>query len=340
MKQKSFGLDIGAQNMKVVWLATSNKGFLLNGAGMMKTPQKGMFSESPLDQEEVAQAIRTLVSEAKITTKYVSISLPENQVYTRVIDMPMLSDKELVSAIYYEAEQYIPVPLTSITLDYKVLSKPESTQAGGKMQVLLVGAPTVLIDRYEKVLSLCGLVITSIETELLSVIRSCIIGDVVPPTLVANIGATSTSLAIVKNNVITFTYSIPTGGVAISRAIAASFGFSLEQAEEYKRVYGFSDKTLGGKITQSVQPVVTLLSSEMKKALAFYSGKYPGEPLKQIVLAGGTSKLPGFTAYIAQQTGIESLIANPWKVLADQEVSKDIIDNAPDFAIAVGLAMR
>lgn len=340
MKQKSFGLDIGTESMKAVWLSTGSKGFLLEGAATVPTPQKGMFSESPLDQEEVAQAIHVLLSDAKITTKYASIALPENQVYTRVIEMPVLSDKELVSAIYYEAEQYIPVPLPSITLDYKVLHRPENGQTGSKMDVLLVGAPTGLIDKYEKILALAGITIVSIETEVLSVIRACIIGESTPPTLIATIGASSTSLAIVRNNLIDFTYSVPTGGVAISRAVSSAFGFSLPQAEEYKRVYGFSDKTLGGKISQAVQPVISLLSNEMKKALSFYASKHPDDPLKQIILSGGTSKLPGFTTYIASQTGIETGIANPWKVLADQEISKSIVDNAADFTIAVGLAMR
>lgn len=339
MKNKAFGLDIGTSSMKAVWLSSENNGYFLNGAHMAITPQRGMLSESPLDQEEVAQAIRTLMNEANIQAKYVNIALPETQVYTRVIEMPNLSDKELVSAIYWEAEQYIPVPLPTVTLDYKVLKRPDAGQ-GGKMNVLLVGAPTALIDKYDKVLSLAGLIMASVETEILSSIRSTIIGPNFPPSLLVTMGAVSTSLAIVRGDVIVFTYSIPTGGVAISRALAADFAFSLQQAEEYKKIYGMSEKTLGGKIAKALSPVLSIVLSEMRKALAFYSEKYTDEPIRQIIVGGGSAKLPGLTGYFTSALGIETAIANPWKILAHQEVPKEIIDNAPEYTVAVGLAMR
>ena len=127
MKNKSFGLDIGATTIKAVWLSWQNNGFLFKSASTLPAPIKGILSESPLDQDEMAKAIRKLVIEsAKITTPYVNVSLPENQVYTRIIEMPVLSDKELSSAIYWEAEQHIPVPLTTVTLDWRVLKRPEN----------------------------------------------------------------------------------------------------------------------------------------------------------------------------------------------------------------------
>lgn len=340
MKNKTFGLDIGQQSMKAVWLATEKEGYSLQAVSSAPTPQKGMLSESPLDQEEMAQAIHKLLAEANITTKYVNIALPESQVYTRVIEMPVLSDKELLSAIYWEAEQYIPVPLNTITLDYKVLRRPEKPEDGTKMDVLLVGAPTALIDKYEKVLSSAGLVLTTVETEILSTIRSTVIGESYPPTMVVSIGAVTTSLAIIENNLVKFTYSIPTGGIAITRAIAASLGFSFEQAEEYKKVYGIAPQNVGGKIAQAAAPILSLTLTEIKKALAFYSEKSKENPVRQIVLAGGGAKLVGLPAYITNAVGIESVIANPWKILVSQEVPKEILDDASLYSVAVGLAMR
>lgn len=339
-KQKAFGLDIGTNTIKAVWLAKEQHGFFLQSALTIKSPAKGMFSESPLDQEEMAKAIRLLITEAKISTKYVNIALPENQVYTKVLEIPTLSDKELASAIYWEAEQYIPVPLPTITLDYKVLSRPTTKEQGSMMQVLLVGAPTALIDKYEKVLSLAGLSVNAVETELLSLVRALNMGEDSPAALLVHIGAVSTSLAIVRKGTLAFAYFLPTGGIAISRAIAADFGFALDQAEEYKKVYGLSNSALGGKIGQVAQPILSAVLTEMKKALAFYSEKYADQPIQQIILSGGGGKLPGLATYFTSSTGIESATANPWKMLVAQEVPKDIIENASEYSIAVGLAMR
>jgi len=339
-KQKAFGLDIGSNTTKAVWLAKAEHGFYLQSALTVQTPSHGMSSESPLDQEEMAKTIRTVVDSAKISTRFVNIALPESLVYTKVIETPMLSDKELSSAIYWEAEQYIPVPLSTITLDYKVLYRPEAKAAGRMMQILLVGAPTALVDKYEKVLGLAGLSLNIVETELLSLARAIIVEDTFPSTLLVSVGAISTSLAIVRGGVLVFAYSLPVGGLAISRAIAADLGFAIQQAEEYKKAYGLADSALGGKIGKVTEPILSSVLTEIKKAFAFYNAKYPDDPIKQIILAGGSAKLPGLTTYLTQNTGVETAIANPWKLLVAQEVPKDIIENASEYTVAAGLAMR
>src|SRR3989344_3473965 len=141
MNKKPFGLNIGTASIKVVWLSYVKEGFLLDASIISPTPSKGMLSESPLDEEEMARTIGTVVANAKIASKFVNVALPENHVYTKVIEMPILSDKELSSAIFWEAEQHIPVPLANITLAWNVLRRPQKTLSNEKMHVLMVGAP-------------------------------------------------------------------------------------------------------------------------------------------------------------------------------------------------------
>lgn len=349
MKQKAFGFDIGGTTMKVVWLSSEKEGYTVLAAKTEPTPPKGMLSDSPLEQQQMAEAIKKLVAEAKVTTPYVHVALPESQVYTRAVEMPMLSDRELTSAIYWEAEQHIPIPLKETTIDWQVLRRSQQQEGGGKMEVLLVGAPTTLVDKYEKIFTLAGLSIVSIETEILSTIRPLIFtppqsgasNTPFPTSIVVNIGAASTPFAILKDETIVFTYSVPTGGLAINRAIAADFGFSLSQAEEYKKTYGVAKTPTGGRIGQTTTLVLASIMNEIKKAIAFYTEKHKGEDLvRQIVLSGGTAKLPGIDAFFAQQVGIETVIANPWKVIVNQEVPAELQEAAPEYTIAVGLALK
>ncbi|MFH1833230.1 MAG: type IV pilus assembly protein PilM [Candidatus Levyibacteriota bacterium] len=340
MKDKPFGLDIGDMIMKAVWLSEQNNSFVLRATSTLPTPQKGMLSESPFDQEEMARSIRAVCNNAKINSTNVNIALPESQVYTKVLEMPLLSDKELSSAIYWEAEQYIPLPLPNVTLDWKILKKTDSLAASAKMNVLLVGAPTALIEKYQKIVQVAGFSINSLETEILAVIRSCVRGENFPNTIIVHIGAVNTLLAIIKDGVLVFTYSVATGGAVISRAIMTDLGFSFDQAEEYKKTYGISETVFGGKIGKATLPIVASIVTEVKKSMVYYSEKYKEEgPLKQILLSGGTAKLPGIDTFFAQNCGLETVISNPWKIL-NSEVPKEMIDNAPNFTVAVGLAMR
>jgi len=342
MDKKPFGLDIGVSTFKVVSLSHRKDGFLLNSALIVPAPAKGMLSESPLDEEEMAQAIAKTVSDAKITSKFVNVALPENKVYTKIVEMPVLSDRELSSAIYWEAEQHIPVPLSGITLVWSVLKRPAQGAIGEKMIVLMVGSPTGLIEKYQRILAMASLTINSIETEVLSSIRALVVGENFPPSLIVSIGSVTTSLAIIRDGITVFTYSISTGGSAISRAISADFGLSPTQAEEYKKTYGVTKEALGGKIGLATEPIMSSILEEIKKALAYYTDKYKNDqPIKQIFLSGGTARLPGIDLYFTNNANIETIVANPWKILAPgQQIQKEVLDNAPDYTIAVGLAMR
>jgi len=341
MNKESFGLDIGATSIKIVLLNGKNNSFVLKAASITPAPLRGMMSNSPLDDQEMAQAIVKAVKNAGINTKSVNIALPENQVYTKVLDMPVLSDRELASAIYWEAEQYIPVPLQNITLVWNVLKRPEQSSSADKMQVLMVGAPTVLVNKYQKIVQMAGLSVNGMETEILSILRALVLDETYPTSLLVNIGAISTSFAIVRNGIMIFTYSMSVGGSSINRAIATDFGLTAQQAEEYKRVYGVSGKSLGGKIGRATEPILNSILAEIKKSIAFYSQKYRDDaPIRQIILCGGTAKLPGIELFFANNSGIETAIASPWRILASQQVPKEILDNASDYTIAVGLAMR
>jgi len=340
MSKNSFGLDIGTTTIKMVSLSAGKNGFVLDASIISPMPAKGMASESPLDEEEMAQAIKKAVRDAGISSKFANVSLPETLVYTKVIEMPALSDKELSSAIYWEAEQYIPIPLSNITFVWSVLKRPEKATIADKMEVLMVGAPTTVVNKYRKIVGMAGFTINSMETQILSAIRAIVTGPEFPPSLLVDIGEISTTLAIVKNGVMIFTYTTPTGGGAISRAIAGAFGLSLKEAEEYKKTYGFADRVFGGKISQAAQPILMTILTEVKKALSFYAQKYKDEPIRQILLSGGTAKLPGLNIFFANNCGIETVIATPWKRLASQTIPKPILDNGPEYTIAAGLAER
>lgn len=337
---KSIGLDIGLTRIKAISLYRQKEGLAFDAFQVLPTPPRGMLSESSLDEQEMAQALRKAVEGLKANSKSVNIALSDNKAYTKVIDMPVLSDKELSLAIYWEAERHIPVDLSTITLVWNVLRRPPKSSVGEKMQVLMVGAPTVLINKYQKVLQMANLTLNSIETETLAILRALVTPGL-PPTIILNIGAINTSLAIIKNGILVLTYTIPTGGQAISRSIEADFGLTPSQSEEYKRTYGISREGAGQRIGKSTEPILGSILLEIKKALAFHSQKYKDDSIiRQILLSGGTAKLPGIDLFFAENSGIETVVANPWKIFPNQKIPAEILSGASDYTIALGLAMR
>ncbi len=343
MADKSFfGLDIGTYSIKMIELSHVGHDRQLTNVGLAPTPPGATISESKFDRQALAASIKKLSHEAQINTPYAVVSLPESQVFTRIIEMPYLTDKELASAISFEAEQYIPAALNEVSLVWHVISKPQTTTADAKMEILLVAAPLTLVNRYTEILEDIGVTPLALETESLATARSLVgTNPYSPTTLIANIGASTTDVSIIRGGSLVFTRSVATGGMAFTRAISVELGFPLPQAEEYKKTYGLAEGQLDGKIAQALKPIVDVISAEIKRALLSYREKGPDDIVKRVVLCGGSAKLPGLVVYLAQILGLEVQIGDPWfNIKKDQQRLRVLVEDAPIYAVAAGLALR
>jgi len=334
------GLDIGSHTIKLIELIREKDGGTLLAAGSTPTPPKALISSLPADHEAVAIAIKQLVRDTGARSKSVNIALPEAQVFTRVIDVPQLSQRELASAIRWEAEQYIPMPLDQVNVDFTVLR--DSKEIGANMmEVLLVAAPKALLDKYMHILEMAGLTPVGAETEIIATARALVRSTVNTKTvMILSLGAQTTDLAILHNGVIVFTRSISAGGEALTRALVQGLDFTIPQAEEFKKTYGLQMDKLEGKIVNAAKPIMDTIIGEMKRAIAFYQDKFKNERVEAILLSGGTARLPGMVVYIAEAMGAETQLANPW-VSIRKEPRFNVLDaEGPSFAVSVGLALR
>ncbi|MBM4402109.1 MAG: pilus assembly protein PilM [Candidatus Cloacimonetes bacterium] len=357
-----FGLDLGSHTLKAVELAKHGDSFHLQTFGSTPTPAGSILSESELDQKELVKAVNNLVKETGINSRNVTTAFAESQIFTRVIEIPEMSEKELASAIRWEAEQYIPMPLSDVKISWMVLGREKGKEkrparhslregeAGGeksegiKMKVFLVAAPLTLIEKYMKVVRRAGLTPVVFETEIVAIARAFSPKkDHLPSTMIVSIGASTTDLCIVDGGVIQFTRSIGTGGAALARAVAQELGFEMGQAEEYKKSYGLLEDQLEGKIMNSIKPVFDVIVNEIDRARLYYQTHQSTSVVKRIVLTGGSAQLPGIVVYLAENLGVEVQIGNPWEnVLVPDKLKEkvDQLENQVNYAVAVGLAMK
>lgn len=347
-----FGLDIGSNSIKVVELNKRDGRYYLKTFGYHPAPPGAIFSESEQDQKELSKVIRDVVKESHIESHNVITAFPESLVFTRVIEIPAVSEKELASAIEWQAEQYIPMPLSEIKLSWMVLDKETFAQSQKsndarkpQIKVLLVAAPNTLIQRYIKTMRDAGITPIALETEIVAIGRSltATYSGESPTTLLMSIGASTTDLAVVSGGVIQFTRSIGTGGTALARSISQELGFDMNQAEEYKKAYGLMEDQLEGKIMQVMKPVFDVIVGEVERAIMYYQTHNQGDTVKRIVLTGGTAQLPNLVVFLATELGLEVQIGNPWENISvsDQLKSKtDQLENQVTYSVAVGLAMR
>jgi type IV pilus assembly protein PilM len=333
-----FGLDIGSHQVKIVKISKSGNQRRLMALGTAPSTQKGILSESENDLTVLSNIIKKLHQETKVGVRNVVSSLPQDQVFTQVISLPKLSKDELISALKWEAEQYVPIPLNEVTLTHQIIGETKEN-GKGKIEVLLAAAPNRLIDRTVAVLKAAGLNPLSLELEIMAVARSLITPgpDI---TMIVDLGARATDLAVVENGQIIFVRSIATAGESFTRAVAAGLNLDINQAEAYKRAYGADPEKLEGKMINSLIPVIEIMVAEMEKIIQFHQLEKK-KNIKRIILTGGTASLPDIASFLAKKLNLEIQIGNPFvSVVKDVLVKKIPPQELPLYAIASGLAMK
>ncbi len=333
------GLDIGSSSIKATQISRDKNTSMLLAAGYIATPVRDVSSMSEHDEQDLANSINHLVHDMKVSNINVSASLPSSKVITRIVEMPAMNDKELASSIQWEAEQYIPFPLTKVKLDYAVVSSNLETQ---KMNVLLVAAPLSLIESYMRIITLSGLNPVALETEIMAIGRSVSFSlPSVSDVLIVSIGANSTDIALMHDQILGYTKSYPIGGNNMTRAISEELGFEIAQAEEYKKTYGLEEDKLEGKIAKIISPYINNLIEEMEKTVAFAKKTYVKAEISTVMITGAASKLPGLVMSITKNLGLDSQLSNPFINLnVDPKILPRLTEDAPIYTTSIGLALK
>ncbi len=342
MGKITVGLDIGFSTIKVVALE-KDKQFKLFSLGSVKTPTPGLVSDAEVDIEAVSSVIRKLFTATKIEQHEVNVALPESKVFTRVIDdLPYLSDSELTPAIKYASEEFIPMPLTDVNLNWQVLFRSKEKGANARTVVMVIASPKNMVNKYLKALVGAGIRPKIMETDAIATSRSLVGNNPFSPsTLIVQLNAATTDFAAISKGLIWVTRSISTGGMALTRALAQNFSFEFSQAEEYKKVYGLLEDQLEGKVFESIKPIMEIIVGEAKRVVQAYNAKYPQEEIKRVVLSGGGAKMPGVVIYFANKLGLEVQEADPWYLIGkDKVLVSKLAQDAPSYSVAVGLALR
>ena len=233
------GVDIGYQSLKLIQLNRHAKIPKLMAYSSEPIPIKGMATQRKDHSQEIAQIIIKAMNEArprKIRGRFVVSGLPESRVFTKIIDVPLMSRQELETSIPHEASRHIPLPLQDIYLDYQPLNlKDTKTES-----ILVIAAPKTLVEKYLRVLKMAGLESIALETKPIAAGRALIHPNETEPILIVDIGAEATGISVFDERNLKFTCTIPHGGFTFTKAIANFLNVDFNEAEKIKREAGIA----------------------------------------------------------------------------------------------------
>lgn len=333
-----FGLDIGTSAVRLAELRGGGPVKQLVRFGYVPIDIKLSMSDSGPDQLKVAQIIKDLISQTKVTSKNVVVNIPSQKVFTTLVDVDRLSPSELDRSIKLQADSIIPTPVDESKIDWALIGDSPKDQS--KVEILLTSVPNEFVEGRLDLLESIGLNVIAFEPDNIALGRALIAPDANTPQLVVDVGENSTDIVVVANGAPRLTRSIPTGASALVKAAVQNLNIDSQQAHQFVYKFGLGKDKLEGQVYNAVITTVDILVGEIDKSLKFFKNRYQLD-VERIIVAGAATVIPEFPAYIANKTGVNVEIGNSWRnVNLGTVQTADLTAVSPYFSVAVGLAER
>ena len=339
------GLDISSSSVKLVELGRDKAGNLVLERFAMVPLERGWITDGNIEKfDEVAEAIRQLVKKSGTKARNVAMALPPSAVITKKIMLPGgMSDQELELQVQTEANQYIPFPLDEVSLDFCIVGP--SAASLGDIEVLIAASRREKVQDIQGLAEAAGLkpVILDVESyasrlainRLIEKLPNKGVGSIVA---LFELGALTTSMQIIRNDEVLYERDQAFGGAQLTQLIVRQYGFLPEEAERKKRSgllpddYEFS----------VLRPFVENMVQEIVRALQFFFTSTPHNKVDYVMLAGGSSALPGLTAAVTRHTTFSCSLVNPFEgmEIGESVRLKKMTREAPSYLTSCGLALR
>ncbi len=339
------GLDISSSSVKLVELSRDKSGKLVLDRCAIEPLERGWITDGNVEKfDEVAEAVRRVVKKSGTKTKDVAMALPASAVITKKIILPGgLSDADLESQVESEANQYIPFSLDEVSLDFCVVGP--STTSAGDVEVLIAASRKEKVQDRQGLAEAAGLkpIVVDVESYASRLATARLIENLPDKgldTLVAlfEVGALTTSMQVIKNDEVLYERDQAFGGAQLTQLIVRQYGFSPEEAETKKRSGDLPEDYDSGVL----KPFVESMAQEIGRALQFFFTSTPHNKVDYVMLAGGSSSLPGLTESVTQQTSFACMQADPFEgmTIGGDIKEKKMRREAASYLTSCGLALR
>ena len=341
-KDRLIGLDIGSRSIKLGEVHDTKKGRILQKFGLVDLPQNSIVEGRIKEPSVVADAIKGLMSDLKVTERNVATSVAGYSVIIKRITVGKQTEEDLHENIQYEAEQYIPFDLADVNIDFHIIGESELNP--NQMNVMLVAAKTDIINEYIDLLDMADLNPCVIDIDVFAlerVFEENYLNEEGTVGLI-DIGANKMNINIVKGYMSAFTRDVNIGGEQITREIATRFDASFEEAEAIK-LGRDKEKVPEEDVREIVYSAISSWGAEIRRAIDFYYSTGSDEDIGRIMLSGGASQTEGFSELLSAETSIDVQACNPFMgvKINEKQIEADYLEKvAPQGAICMGLASR
>ncbi|MDD3678706.1 MAG: type IV pilus assembly protein PilM [Patescibacteria group bacterium] len=333
-KRDVLGLDIGTSNVKFVQLKEKGTLTKLIGYGHFKVPENIIIEGIVSEPEKLAEIIKKELSDppwGKITAERVVVALPDSKLFTRTLELPIISEKDIHGAVALEIEQSIPMASTDLYTDWQIVRETKD-----KIYIFMAAAPRSIVDSYVQLMNLISMEPIAFDISLSAVSRSVIPKNLANrPHLILDIGGQTTNMAIYDNG-IQITGSHPIGAELIKDTLKSALMVNDKEAEN---ILGIGIKE-GEKSTEIIKKELSVLVTEIERLFKYFKDQREDAEIAGIILCGGLGAMEGLGDFLSEELKIKVELGNSWSNISIYPLKPVPKKEAAMYAAAIGLALR
>jgi type IV pilus assembly protein PilM len=348
MARTRVGLDIGSTAVRAAELSMKTIPPALVRAAQVPLHEGAVVGGELREPGSVTEAVTELWRVGKFKNKDVVLGVANQRVVVREVSIPWLEDpKELRESLPFQVQEFVPISLEDAVLDFHTLEEYE--REGRRMlRVLLVAAQKEMIRQLVRAVEAAKLRPIGLDLIPFALVRS--VGSVDGMGLseidegdeaLVDVGAEVTSICVHAWGLPRFVRILPSGGRAVTTAVARSLAISEGEAEQLKRGYSSESESKLVEASRAAVDRAATFADEIRSSIEFYLSKMPGAKIGRIQLSGGGSKLEGLHDLLQERLTGEVVEGHPFhRVHPKLDLEPQAMAEAePLLAVAVGLAL-
>jgi type IV pilus assembly protein PilM len=335
------GLDIGTHAVYVAEITDTRKGPKLTNFGGVGLPQGAVREGEIIDVDAVAGAIEQLFDDAAIRERRVQVGVSNQRVVVRQVDLPYMEDDELASALRFQVQEYIPIPVDEAELDYEKLEELTGEGDARLIRILLVAADKGMVANHVTAASAAGLRPIGADLNAFAALRAAVPDPehVAETEMLLDIGAGVTNIIVHEHGLPRFVRILVLGGGDITESLQTELGMTFEEAEDAKMATGLGGD---GDVGRLLETGAGEFIDEVRGSLDYYLAQAASNPVDRVIVSGGGSKLRGLPARLEDALSIPVDEAHPLEHLEIGETvygPDELAEVEPMLTTAIGLAL-
>jgi len=337
------GIDISSSSIKLLELSKSGSKYKVENYSSRPLPDGAVVEKNIANLDAVGEEMLKLATLTKTGTEKAAVAVSGSAVITKIIEMnAAMSDSEMENQIVVEADQYIPYPLDEVAIDFERQGMSKKNE--DMVEVLLAACKKENVDSRVAALEIGGYEANVVDIEAYAMERAfnimCEQMDLEKEGLSAiiDIGATMTTMYILRDGVSIYTREQVFGGAQLSIEIQNRYGLSPADAAAAL----VNGELPDGFESDVLKPFILEMSDQIGRTLQFFFSSSQYNDVDLIVLAGGTASTVGLAEMVQEELGTKTVVANPFaKMGMNNKVNKKQLQNdAASLMMACGLAIR